>query len=456
MRFLSVFSFLATVLALACGPAGAATVRQHDIDVLLTPQKQELSGQDTLTLDDATEPEVILNLARNAQVQAVSIEGRKLPHSFNQGLLTVTLPKAQPPSFRLTVEYRVKFDKAPPENALSADDPSYGVVGSLTEAGVFLLPDAGWYPRLPGTVPSYKLTVTAPKGVLAVSEGRLLGHELKRGKSVSRYEVTHPLDGLSLVAGQFTVKETKAGDIPVYTYFLPENEGLADSYLEASAQYIRFYSDLLGPYPFEKFAVVENFFPTGYGFASYTLLGSKVIRLPFIIKTSLGHEIVHSWFGNGVLVDFDQGNWSEGLTSYLADYLLRERESAEEAKEYRLQVLRNYAALVPEDKDFPLSEFKGRMSPESQAVGYGKATMVFHMARRMIGDEAFFASLRALVRDNLFKRASWSDIAKTMGREAGRDMEPFFRQWVDKPGAPKVSLDNVTLNPVSGGGPVLA
>ena len=62
-----------------------------------------------------------------------------------------------------------------------------------------------------------------------------------------------------------------------------------------------------GPYPFPKFAIVENFFPTGYGFLSYTLLGGSVLKLPFIPETSLRHEIAHSWWGNGVLVDYAAG-----------------------------------------------------------------------------------------------------------------------------------------------------
>ena len=78
------------------------------------------------------------------------------------------------------------------------------------------------------------------------------------------------------------------------TYLLPQNQHLAAAYLRATAGYIALYSDLFGPYPFQKFAVVENFFPTGFGFPSYTLMGGTVLRLPFIIRTSLGHEIAHA------------------------------------------------------------------------------------------------------------------------------------------------------------------
>jgi aminopeptidase N len=184
--------------------------------------------------------------------------------------------------------------------------------------------------------------------------------------------------------------------------------------------------------------VVENFFPTGYGFPSYTLLGSTVIRLPFIVATSLGHEVAHSWFGNGVLVDYRFGNWSEDLTTYLADHLYRELSSPEEGREYRLQILRDYAALVPPEKDFTR-----RVSPSSRAVGCGKGAMVFHMARRMVGNDAFWNGLREVFREKLFDGATWNDFAIVLGRSGKRDLDHFFRQWVSRSGAPTLLLNGV-------------
>jgi len=172
------------------------------------------------------------------------------------------------------------------------------------------------------------------------------------------------------------------------------------------------------------------------------LLGSTVIRLPFILETSLGHEIAHCWWGNGVLVDYRQGNWCEGLTAYLADYLYKERISEEEGRQYRLQILRNFTTLVNPGNDFPLSQFKGRYDPPSQAIGYGKAAMVFHMLRRSIGDRAFWDGLRDVYRARLFKEASWKDFQIAFERRAGVSLQYFFEQWVFRKGAPQFSFQN--------------
>lgn len=74
--------------------------------------------------------------------------------------------------------------------------------------------------------------------------------------------------------------------------------------------------------------VVASPLPTGFGMPKLTYLGADVLRLPFIRKTSLGHEILHNWWRNGVYVDYTRGNWSEGLTTFMADYAYKEDESA--------------------------------------------------------------------------------------------------------------------------------
>jgi hypothetical protein len=248
---------------------------------------------------------------------------------------------------------------------------------------------------------------------------------------------------LTLSAGPYRLRQAEADGIILMAYFYEHSQDLVETYLDAARDYLQMYQELFGPYPFEKFAIVENFFPTGYGFPSWTLLGSTVVRLPFIVETSLGHEIAHSWWGTGVRVDFREGNWSEGLATYVADYLLLERQSAESARDYRLKILRDYASLVTPEQDFPLSRFLRRDSRPSQAIGYGKAAMIFHMARRQIGEEAFWQGLRHIAETRMFEQVAWSDLAEAFSRLGETDLQPFFDQWIRRPGAPTLHLDQV-------------
>jgi hypothetical protein len=99
-------------------------------------------------------------------------------------------------------------------------------------------------------------------------------------------------------------------------YLRKPDEALAAKYLEATARNLEMYRGLIGTYPYDKFALVENFWETGYGMPSFTLLGPQIIRFPFILTSSYPHEILHNWWGNSVFVDYASGNWCEGLTAY--------------------------------------------------------------------------------------------------------------------------------------------
>lgn len=433
-------------LFLSCGNPGQATpsVSHHDLRVTLHPAKQSLRGTDTLRIRLQGASHLALALAENARVIGVSMAGRPMSFTFEGGRLRISVPEKQrKDELTLTVTYEASFRNPIPEDPVYTEDPSYGVTGVISPRGTFLLPGAGWYPEIPGSTPTFRLRVRAPDGIEAVTAGKRMERKTSGGQTISAWKMNQPLPGLALSAGRYLVRERDARGTPIYTYFLRASDHLSEMYLEATVGYLNLYNGLLGPYPFDKFAVVENFFPTGYGFPSYTLLGSTVIRLPFIVGTSLGHEVAHSWFGNGVLVDYRFGNWSEGLTTYLADYLYKELSSPEEGREYRLQILRDYATLVPPEKDFPLKHFTSRVSPSSRAVGYGKGAMVFHMARRMVGNDAFWNGLREVFREKLFDGATWDDFANALGRSGKRDLGNFFRQWVSRPGAPTLALNGV-------------
>jgi hypothetical protein len=418
----------------------------HDLKIVLNPAETRLSGFDTVTVDARNASSLAFLLSQTASVHSVSISGNSRPFSFKTGQLLIPLERSDQKGLLLVkIHYSAAFHDPVPGPFANTDNPGYGVTGIISDRGTFLQAGAGWYPEIPGSRPTFHLLVEAPASTLAVTSGRCLGHETKEVRTFSEWETAFPSEGLSLSAGPYTVTEKNTADVTIATYFFPESASLSQDYLHAAIKYIELYKELIGPYPFQQFSIVENFFPTGYGFPSYTLLGSRVIRLPFIIETSLGHEIAHCWWGNGVLVDYRQGNWCEGLTTYLADYLYKERISEEEGRQYRIQILRNFTTLVNPGNDFPLSQFKGRYDPPSQAIGYGKAAMVFHMLRRSIGDRAFWDGLRDVYRAKLFKEASWKDFQIAFERRAGVSLEHFFAQWVSRKGAPQFSFQNPSI-----------
>ena len=140
----------------------------------------------------------------------------------------------------------------------------------------------------------------------------------------------------------------------------------------------------------------------GLGIPSLTYLGRDVLRLPFIRATSLGHEVLHNWWGNGVVPDWGSGNWSEGLTTFQADYAYREDEGADAARAMRLEWLRDLVAIAPADET-ALATFTSRRHGISSVIGYAKPAMVFFMLRDEIGAAAFEQGLRAFWQRDRFR-----------------------------------------------------
>jgi len=93
----------------------------------------------------------------------------------------------------------------------------------------------------------------------------------------------------------------------------------------------------------------------------------------------------------------------------------------------------------------PLGRFTRRYDPASKAVGYDKGAMVFHMLRRRVGDTAFWGALQDLYREKRFDTATWSDLQRAFQRRTpSSDLSAFFTQWVERPGAPRLSFDGMT------------
>jgi hypothetical protein len=219
------------------------------------------------------------------------------------------------------------------------------------------------------------------------------------------------------------------------------------------------YSDWIGRYPYAKFAVVENRWQTGYGMPSFTLLGSRVIRLPFILSTSLPHEILHNWWGNGVYIDFSKGNWSEGLTAYMSDHFNSEQQG--KGSEYRRKALERYANFAAEQGDFALTDFSSRHDEASQAVGYSKSMMLFHMLRTRAGHEAFNKGIRQFWQRYQYKYANFTDLIQQLypvpnnisgnSHDNNNGYSRFTEQWLNRTGAPEISLDNVSVSQLDNG-----
>lgn len=427
---------LGTFLAACSVPGFAQTAAHHQLHIELDPQQHRLAAEDHVTLPSASLRTVYFSLHRDLHPSSpdASLEPAGDLREAWLSAYRITLPAGRD-SF--TLIYGGEIFHPPEQDAREARNFE-STPGIISAEGAVLAGDSGWYPGLEN-VPNhdgltFALDIVLPRGWHAVSQGR----RSNLGEGRAGWQEDQPQNEIHLIAAPFNEYRQSQGEIEALVYLRSDDAPLAQRYLSATQRYLALYQQLIGSYPYAKFALVENFWQTGYGMPSFTLLGSQVIRLPFIVDSSYPHEILHNWWGNGVYVDYASGNWSEGLTAYLADHLIQEQKG--NGADYRRSALQKYADFVSTSRDFPLTQFTSRHSAQSEAVGYGKAMMVFHMLRMQLGDATFTRGLRDFYRDYRFKRASFADLERSFSKTAGQDLSSFFAQWVQQAGAPQLQL----------------
>lgn len=305
--------------------------------------------------------------------------------------------------------------------------------------GVYLDANSQWYPDAPRALHTFELTAELPENWVSLSQGEQVQ---------TTWQETQPQQAIYFVAGAFKVYSEPGKYATAQVYLQSADDELAKKYLAATHQYLEVYSKQLGAYPYRKFATVESFWETGWGMPSFTLLGSKVMRLPFILSSSFPHEIVHNWWGNSVYVDSSQGNWSEGLTAYLADYQISAGKG--EAMNYRRDTLQKYASFTSNFQDFPLKNFQSRHDQTTQAIGYGKSLMLFHMLKQQLGTVAFEKGLQTLYQEYAFKAASFADLQAVFEKVSRQPLQAFFQQWLGRTSAPQLALGEYQLTDQDG------
>lgn len=432
--------WLFLVLILTVSDIFAAEIIHHELHVKLRPIDASISVTDTVQLPAGTDS-AEFSLRNSLTVKASGVELTLLGESEAGGLRHYRINRL-PADGKVQLSYEGKivsektvgpFDM--PESALDTEN-------------VYLDAGSAWLPVFKNfPLHTSSLHVEAPNNWQIISQGKRIDNSRDDVASYT-FDMPQPQDELYLIGGSYQRYAKDYDGIEIVVYLYEADTAMAEKYLQTSAHYISLYNDWIGRYPYAKFAVVENRWQTGYGMPSFTLLGSRVIRLPFILDTSLPHEILHNWWGNGVYVDFSKGNWSEGLTAYMSDHFNSEQQG--KGHEYRRKALERYANFAVEQGDFALTDFSSRHDEASQAIGYSKALMVLHMLRNQSGDDVFNENIRQFWQRYQFRYANFIDLIQQLYADSenhnDKNFPHFVEQWLIRTGAPEISLDDVSVD----------
>jgi aminopeptidase N len=228
-----------------------------------------------------------------------------------------------------------------------------------------------------------------------------------------------PYQATVAVGPYVRVEDTSPGGVPLRHYMFEEDRADFEPYRVTIGEMVDWFSERLGPYPFEAF-----------GYVLVDHLGGALETQTMVVldRASLGesimaHELAHMWFGDWVSLDSWREMWrSEGAANYFAGAWLRRSDPGQFADE-----------LAPGVEAGPQASFPLGDPPPSQLFSgpvYEQGALFFADLRRAMGDEAFFAGLQAYFARYGGGTAADAEFQAVMEAAAGQPLDDLFTRWL--------------------------
>lgn len=302
-----------------------------------------------------------------------------------------------------------------------------------------------WLPMIdhPYDKATSEFIVTAPVHYQVVANG-LLQEEttLGDGQRRTHWKQSVPIPSWLNALGVARFSSRHFGSfngIPLQTWvFYQDREAGIASFEVPTRQALAFFSERIGPYPYEKLANVEAAgMGGGMEHASVIFYGARSVTM----EPATGivtHEIAHSWFGDSVTEsDWDDVWLSEGFATYLT-LLATEHYQGRDAFVAGLKRSRE-RVWSGEERDPEETVVHDNLSDMSQVLSglqYQKGAWILHMLRWEIGTEDFWAGIREYYRRYRDSTATTADLVRVMEEISGRELDWFFDQWLHRTPSP--------------------
>ncbi len=258
-----------------------------------------------------------------------------------------------------------------------------------------------------------------------------------------KMDLPHATYLLSLAAGPFDVKEDTWQNIPL-RYVVPRGKGnLIPASFSDTGDMLTYFSKITGvKYPWPKYAQNAMYdFGGGMENVSASTLGSNSLtdaRSGFRGMASLNsHELAHQWFGDYVTCSNWGDVWLNESFATFFQFLYFEHSRGKNAYDTEVNnAMQAYLAEARRYKRPIVTNFYANPDVMFDSHTYPKGGTVLHTLRRKIGDTAFFRGVNLYLTQNGHKPVETANLITAMNEATGKDLKPFFDQWVFKPGHP--------------------
>jgi aminopeptidase N len=321
----------------------------------------------------------------------------------------------------------------------------------------------GWLPIYADTNDrfSVEFLVTVPKGLAAVANGRLeetrdnadgtrTFHWVQEGP-IPNYLVTVDVGALERIPLRDAKLDGRSVPLSVWAPARFPRDSVEFAFGETPAM-VEFFSKKMGyPYPWFKYdqvvlrefaGAMETTSATGFSETEPRREGDppdfwpvyEKARPVFSYEDVVAHELAHHWFGDLVTCRSLGSIWlNESFATFWHTMWNREKHGEDDLTYQRWWYLNEYVDYVRNTGSVRPMEFLRWKDPAAmyqQETTYVKGSLVLHMIRHFLGEADFDRMIAAYLKRNEYSNVDSADLLEAIERTAGRNLSPFFADWV--------------------------
>ncbi len=422
----------------------------YHLDIAVNPDKKYISGKNTIIYTVLDEKQVLqLDLQPPLKIEKITQNGKKLKFVSKTNAHFVTLKKKQKKGNvnEIVVHYSghpKEAIRAPWDGGLSWKKDENGkhfVATSCQGLGASV-----WWPNkdhMYDEVDSMRISVTNPKGLSNISNGKLEKFEENKNTVTSHWVIKNPINnyGVNINIGDYIhfseVYNGEKGALDMDYFVLRDNLEKAKKHFIDARKTMEAFEHWFGPYPFyeDGYKLVEVPY-LGMEHQSSVTYGNKYkkgylgrdlsgtgwgLKFDFIII----HESGHEWFANNITYKDIADMWiHESFTAYSESIFLDYHYGTQAANEY---VVGTRSSI---NNDIPII---GKYDVNHRGSGdmYYKGANMLHTIRQLINnDEKWRKILRGLNKVFYHKTVTTKQIEDYMSHQSGIDLTNIFNQYL--------------------------
>jgi len=425
-------------------------INHYDLTVQIDPSKKFITGSNKITYEVLTEAKLLqIDLQEPLRISAITQDGEALAFRREGAVHWVTLNKKQVPG--AVESLIVRYEGVPKEAIRPPWDG--GITWQKDGKGLPFIASSNqgigssiWWPlkdHPADEVDSLDMHVTVPKGLMDISNGRLVEIELGKDTDTFHWKVVNPINdyGVNINVGDYVhFGEKYAGEkgtLDMDYFVLRENLEKAKVHFQDARRMMQAFEHWFGPYPFyeDGFKLVDApylgmehqssvTYGNGYqnGYRGRDLSGTGWgMKFDFIII----HEAGHEWFANNITYKDVADMWiHESFTNYSESLFLDFHYGKEAGQAYVRGTRMNIA------NDIPIIGTYG-VNQRGSGDMYYKGGNLLNMLREILQDDIKWRTiLRGLNETFYHQTVSTKQVEQYLSTAFGRNLQPVFDQYL--------------------------